>query len=457
MARTLATAGWSAALVALAMVVAACGGGTPRGPLPQVRSAEAERIVVDGAAQVASRVTVRFDRDITLAGDRIPLASHFELDIEETLRQAGGITRVLVRSAEAQDDGRTIVLEVDRIIPDGAKLRVAKRAFQVGAAGELSAVISGDLSPEVALLAGRALGITRATVLAPPVARPAAPEDSDPAAMRALLEDHLRKRAADAETVLRAVAAFDAIPEATVPSPKLRSALAALTGTFAEPAIASLLTATNCTGKPAASVLFQPPPEAPDLFARATRSRDGARVISVNPSLAGDRIEHLMAILAHEAIHCDRDAGRAEEVASTAFDTLLYLQLVAVMPEIVDSGTPLARDLNVDVVAMINSGRRLPESIGLLRSAGVAQALPGTNSPYASFADLVAAAYPTLEGVQSVEEPLAVEYVARLAARAGVAPGPAFDLRYLDELFARSVDLRTMATLILAFELAPAG
>ncbi|MBI5947822.1 MAG: hypothetical protein HY875_06775 [Chloroflexi bacterium] len=438
----------------MAVLVGACGGDTPDAPLPQVHEARAERLVIDGAPGLASRVDIRFSRAFPLAETRIPLASHFEVEIPESSSPGSRTGRMLVQTATAADDRLSIQLQVAAVVPAGSVVHIARKAFRGGETGEITATVAGDLSPEVAILASQALVAGRAGVLDPAqVATPTA-DDDDPVAMRAALERHLAARGSAADTVGRALERFDAIPVSIVPAPKLRAALAALTGTFAEPALDSLFTAQNCTAKVAGAILFQPPPDEPQLLARATRDRQGRRVISVNPALRGDRIEHLMPILAHEAIHCDNEDSPAEEVAATAFDTFLYLQLVAAIPDLVATNTPLARDLNVDVIAMINSGRMVPESAGVLRSPGVTRALPGTGATAASFADLVAAAYPGLEG-QSPAEALAEAYVARVAPVAGMAPGTAFDLRYLDELIGRATSPELMVAVLVVFEMGP--
>jgi hypothetical protein len=276
--------------------------------------------------------------------------------------------------------------------------------------------------------------------------------DEDPAAMREALETHLSARGAPAEIRTAALDTYDIIPADIVPSAKVRAALAALTGTFAAPAIANLLTTENCTGQPASLITFQPPPEAPDLIARVTFDEAGRRVVSLNPITAGDPIERLMAILAHEAIHCDGESGLFEEVAATAFDSFLHLQLATLLPGVVVGETPLSRDLNVDAIALINSGRRLPESIGVLASDGTELVLPDTTSPYASFADLVAAAYAGLPSLSS-SEPLAQVYATILAEQAGFKPGDPFDLTYLDELLGRVIPEQAVIAAIDVFEL----
>ena len=428
-----------------------CGGRDP-GEVPKAASARAERDVVDGEARVSSTIEVRFDRTFELAPSRVPLASHFEIDLPSL--SGGAARRLLVRSAEVSSGGnRGIVLRVDHVVPDGARLRIAERAFRTNAAGEISIVIEAELPPALALLASTAMTIGKPELLDAAKIPAVRDADSDPVAMREALAAALDRRRVDGVTRKRALDRYDSLPAAVTPSPKLRAAFAGLTGTFAEPAIDAVFTPNNCTGKPAARVVFQPPPDAPDLIARVTFTRGGQRIISINPSAEGERLEHLMPILAHEAVHCDNEDGLSEEVAATAFDTFLYLQLVAADPGLATAGTTLSREMNIDAIAMLNSGRRLPESVGVLPSAGVSRVLPNTTVKFGSFAELVSAAYPAIDSVQSPAEPLADAYVSNLLGPSGMAPGSAFNLRYLDELLARAIDPAVFAAVLEAFGL----
>lgn len=455
-ARSLAQAvtGWSAAAFVAAAAVA-CSGGSESAPLPRISSVVAERDVVDGEAKLSSTVKVTLDREFEIAQGRVPFASNFEFTVPLA---EGGTARVLVRSAERESNStRVITLKVDRLIAHGSTLKVQRRAFDPDETGAIEAEVEADLDPTFVLLASQALAATEEAFYGQATTAPVAEADRDPAAMRDALGKHLQQRGVDARTYQDALDLYDVIPANIVPSPKLRAALAALTGTFAEPAIPSLLTGDNCTRRPASLITFQTPPGDERLVARVTFTGNGGRVISVNPFAEGERIEHLMPILAHEAVHCDNQDGLVEEVAATAFDGFLYLQLVAADPELATVTTRVARELNIDAVAMINSGRRLPESIGVLPSAGVDQVLPLTNNMAGSFAELVAAAYPTITQTGSPTERLAKTYADILAEVSGMPQGDPFNLQYLDELLARSIDGGVIATAIVAFGLAPTG
>jgi len=446
----------SFALFALLPLIAAiaCGSSTAAAPPPALTDARAERdIAQDGAALLTTTITVRFDRTYTLAPAKVPLPSFFELAVP-TIKNT--TDRVFPQSAEFQDrnDRRVVKLAVNRLIPQGSKLKVAKAAFAADAQGDIEIAIESELTPTAVVLASAPLAVAGPELLAEAVTTDVRPEDRDPAAQRRALENDLDLRHVPDDVRAAALARFDAIPQELVPSPKIRAALAALTGTFAEPALDALFTEKNCTGKPVALIAFQPPPDFPELLARVTFSNN-RRVISLNPLLESDRIEHIMPFLAHETIHCDLEDSRTEEVAATAFDTFLYSQLIAADPSLVTTGSKAARELNIDTVAFINSGRRYPESVGILPSAGVAKAIPNTNSNYGSFAELIAAAYPGVDAATSPNEPVAEAYVARLAQAAGIPAQSPFNLKYLDELVGRAMEPKTLAAAILALGLVP--
>lgn len=442
-----------AMLATVALMVGACGGGEGGGPVPQVKEVTAERVAGSGGKQT-SRITVRFDRDLELATARVPLASRFELEVPDLVTQS--TRRVLIATAEvSKDDRRVIILTVGALVPDGAKVHIDKRAFNVDAEGELVATVQSELSAAFALLATKAFESFLPSFLEAPQVVAPTEADRNQMAMRQALDDHLQARGTNNELRTKALNRFDAMPVDVMPSPKMRAALAALTGTFADAAIDYLLTDKNCTGKPAALIVFQEPPEAPDLLGRSTFTTDRRRVISLNPSTEGDRIEHLMPLLVHEAIHCDRDDGRFEEIAATALDSFLYMQLLAVDPTLVQANTPLARDLNIDVVAMINSGRAVPESVGVLKSPSVTQAVPGSTARAASFGDLVVAAYEGLEQNESRDEGLANTFVAVLAEASGMPALSAFDLAYLDEVLGRAMPPAVLGAALAALEMEP--
>lgn len=445
--------GWLAGLVlAVALGTAACGGSKPAS-IPNATDARADRDVSqDGAAKSSMTVTVQFDAAVHAAGGKVPFASHFELSVP-TIQ--GGNDRVFVKSAGI--DGQTVMLAVDRILPTGTKLTIGKSAFDEHATGDMTVDVASAFSPVMAILAVKAVLPTDPDIVpAKPVIPPVKPEDKDAAAQRQVLKSMLQQHGAPSDVINQALSRFDAVSTEIVPSPKMRAAIAALTGTFAEPAIDSLLTSNNCTGKPASLIAFQVPPDAEEFIGRVTYAIGGQRVVSINPKLEGERLDRIMPILAHEAIHCDKSDTKTEEAAAVAFETFLYVQLLSSDPTLAHGGTAMSHEQNVNAIAFINSGRRYPESVGILPSPGVARVLPGSDSKYGSFGELVVAAYSTADSAVPQDETTAVAYVARLAKAANLAPQSPFNIRFLDELLGAAMDPKQLQQAISALSAVPA-
>ena len=445
------------ALLAFSGILAGCDGGNSVTAPPEIKEAKATRDVVDGAAQLKTTITVLFDRDFSLVSSSVKLESRFELQVPDVPVQQG-TKRVFVQSAErSSDNPRLVTLHINSLVPTGTTLSVARASFQSNMAGAATADVASDLTQLAAFLASHPLQPGKPAVVDPGVQAPVTAEDRDPTAVRNALGALLDRRGASSASRQAVLDRYDSIPPAAVPSPKLRAALAALAGTFAQPALDSLFTNNNCTGQPVALIAFQPPPGNPALLGQSTRQADGRRVISINPVLEGERIEDLMSMVAHEAIHCDNFDGRYEEIAATAFDSFLYLGVLVTDPSLATAGTLLSREFNIDAIALINSGRRYPESVGVLPSVGTTQVLPGTASPAAAFADYVAASYPEIQQNDSPEEPLARAYSDALAAIAGIPPGPPFNLTFLDQLLGAAMDPNILAADIGILGLVPAG
>ena len=162
-----------------------------------------------------------------------------------------------------------------------------------------------------------------------------------------------------------------------------------------------------------------------------------------------------MPLLAHEAVHCDQRNSVSEEIASAAFDTYLYTILLALDPSLAQQTTPLARNLNVDVLALTNSGRLVPESVGILQSVGVDGVVPGGSSTARSFAEHVANAYTSLELESQATERVAGEYVTQITGQTDLAAGSPFDLTYLDGLLGRALPRAVLLEAIMALQLVP--
>lgn len=446
-----------AAVALAALLGSACGGGSSStgGEPPEPIRATAERRFEDGAATLSSTVSVRFNREVVLADPEGDLASFFRI-VPPADGRAQPRAIDVASAVQSTTTSRVVELTTAGLVSDGSTLYVSRRAFEPRGTGEASITIEADLSETTVLLATTPLRFARPEVMTRGEVAEVVPDDRDPEAQRRLLEQHLRRRGNEEPFIDDVLSLYDSMPAAIVQHPKLRAALAALRGTFAEPAISSLLTGDNCTGRPSAAIVFGTPPDYPELVARVTYDEEGRRILWVSPQVEGERFELLMPLLAHEAIHCDFEDGLAEEVAATALDTYLYLLLVAIDPDLPREGTMLARTLNIDAVALVNSGRALPESIGVLQAAGIDNVLAGSSAQAASFAEFIAGGYPDLTAVDAPTEPVAQAYVTNLAQIAGMPVGPAFDLEYLDGLVGFSFPPQLLVDALAALELEPA-
>jgi hypothetical protein len=411
------------------------------------------RQVVDGVALQQTIIEITFDGPLATLTRNAPLSTFFDVEVPSATALDGSET---LHPVSARIDGDQVLLTMAKPIPSGSVVFVAAGFF--GATGvEAETDVASTMTTFNAALASAALAPTDSAIAPEGAQAPApGPDDANPAAMKELMLQHMRRRGSTEETLARAALNFDSIDPVVVPSPRLRAALAGLTGSFAEPAIEYLLTDDNCTDLPANRIDFGEIPDGESLVARVVYADDGSRTVLFQPSLAGERIELLMPLLAHEAIHCDQVDPIEEEIAATAFDTFLYLQLLTVDPSIATSGTPLARLFNLDAIAMVNSGRRYPESIGILPSDGIAGVFPGSNSEARSFAEVVANAYPTLQSDPEAEaEPLAQTYAELVRFLTNEGPGDVFDLVWLDALLGAAFDSQSMAAVLVALTLGP--
>ena len=443
-------------LVGLTGGLSACGGSEEERVPPRLLEASSERVVVDGLATLSSVVTLRFNRPIALS-DTLPEGqAAVTFDLTQALAEGFEVPEVSVVSIEAAEaSSRLLLVTTAGLVPNGAAVKVDPRALVDGGTASHEIEVESDLTETDVILASQEIGFfDDSRGPAEPVVPTEADRDNN--LMRVRLEQHLAlRRALGTENTQDSLDLFDAIPHDIVPHAKLRAALAALLGTFAQPAVGSLLTGENCTGQPAALIDFQVPPGSPSLLAEVTFDDKGRRVLSIHPISEGDRFEHIMPLLVHEAVHCEEGNSIAEEVASTAFDTYMYTILVALDPTLVEQNTPLARNLRVDAVVMANSGRLVPESVGVLQSIGVESAVPDGSPAAASFAEYVALAYDTLRFESHGQERTAGEYVNQLIGLTDLSSGSAFDLTYLDALLGKAMPRALMFEAILALDLVP--
>ena len=162
-----------------------------------------------------------------------------------------------------------------------------------------------------------------------------------------------------------------------------------------------------------------------------------------------------MPLLAHEAIHCDQQDSLTEEIVASAIDVFLYIHLLISQPELARDTSPLARNFNIEALAMLNSGRAIPESLGILPSPHGREVLPDSGVAYGSFVDAIAAAYEDDVDATAPVEPVAQQYLDALAQAVGAPLGSAIDLNYVDLLIGRATTFEAISNLLDLFDLAP--
>src|SRR3954452_10362159 len=172
----------------------------------------------------------------------------------------------------------------------------------------------------------------------------------------------------------------DATAKAKSPSPSLRAALAALTGTIAEPGIDYVLHHTEPSSQPTfTAVRFGVTPD-PAAIAMVV----GHEII-FNERYKGENPFAFVRIMAHEPLHGGEATGsdsNYEETVNSSLDNLVYLRQIARHPDIARLGTELARRNNINAMERLNSG---PGSqLGLFATNGNRPVFPGSPTVHAT-------------------------------------------------------------------------
>ena len=190
-----------------------------------------------------------------------------------------------------------------------------------------------------------------------------------------------------------------------------------LVGTVAAGSIDAILTSDNQSGKPYASVFFDPTVLDPGL-AFNNPLPDGSHEIRFNPDDQGEPIQALGPVLAHEALHQDGDEqtgdkdGQMEEMLNQTALAFSWAQQLLIDPSLADQKTPLVKLLNTDLLALLNSGDHSFPRIGLSNAPQVqlgSAAVPslvfvGAIFPFTSFENFERRAA-ALAGVQDIDTP----------------------------------------------------
>ncbi len=422
---------------------------TPIRPL----QANAERLYENDLPLARSVVHIHFNREFKPVTLRA-LNTAFQLKLPEDSPLTGhSLGEMPIENIEVVSS-QTIEITVGSLIANGSTLQVMAKALS-GSDEELTITISSEFTELGVVLAGGVFGFDDLSVVAPRQVEEPTAVDRDSNVVRAELQDHLEDRQASVTVRETVLALYDGMAEEIVPAPKLRAALAALAGTFADAAVRSLLSPENCTGTRAAFIGFQKPPGEAELIARVTYDDNGRRILSIRPDLEAAPFELLIPLVAHEAIHCDQVDSLEEEIVASAIDVFLYIHLLLSKPELAFDTSPLARNFNIEALAMLNSGRKTPEALGILPSPHGREVLPESGVMHRSFADLIASSYFGETNSSAPVEPVAQEYLDTLAQAIGMSLGSAIDLNYVDSLLGHATTFEAIANMLEIFELSP--
>ncbi len=165
----------------------------------------------------------------------------------------------------------------------------------------------------------------------------------------------------------RALAGYDSSSNrSTIPDHNMRAALFSLTGTLAESAISTYLTADNASGSPYTILEFQDTTD-PGVIIAETRVLDNGRLrLRIKTDFRGENFAAISTILAHEAVHQDSTFSIQEEVIANIFQDVVYAQQLDADPNIATEGSGLVKILNTQQLALLNSGRGIFPLVGTL-------------------------------------------------------------------------------------------
>ncbi len=159
-----------------------------------------------------------------------------------------------------------------------------------------------------------------------------------------------------------------------IPNHSLRAALAALTGTFAEPAIQMYLSYSVAEVKfdDNESVL-----KTSDRNVAYTWVEDnGQFTYYFNKKYRGENPFLFTHLLAHEPLHQDTTSNNMEETVATLFETLITLQQLSKHPELLGT-TELSRRMVSNAFIRFNSGTGF--RLGVFDSNGNVPIAPGSS------------------------------------------------------------------------------
>jgi hypothetical protein len=272
---------------------------------------------------------------------------------------------------------------------------------------------------------------------------PALDETATRDALRAFLE---RRFPCETDRVQGGLAVYsDPTARQKIPSPTLRAALAALTGTVGEPAIEFLLFRTPVTLIDF-GIYVEPTTGFPGRVGGAFVAPDGTRHIVIDRRYRYTPFGAFSALLAHEALHSGADednAGWPKETVASGIEALVYMEMLLTDPSLASLPDELTRtNNNHGALVRLNSGPAGSDRLTLFVPDGSTNIDPLAIEPLTEFAEYYAR-YSTPAGDPSFRERetegnwLLEQILTLLAGPDGDAPDPGanFDadtLAYVD-------------------------
>jgi hypothetical protein len=369
-----------------------------------------------------SVITVKFSENINLVDPTGFRMFGYRILTETGTGAAQSKTTIHITSAVAGPDGNKIILTTDRRVRKGAHLVITDgavtNASDSTSIGAQDVQLPKGLNKERFTLACRAFVPTQFQFFDPalfPAGSTLTATPNEPATntVTTQLTSYLNAEVSSGfitpAQMTSALATYnDSTITALIPAPNLRAALASLTGTIADGAIAQFTTGANVTGKPFTVVDFSTEVSNAAEIAETTGNPATGRIRTLfKTSFKGESFLTLAPFLAHEAVHQDlvganptlQDAIPEEEFANSV-ETYVWSQELLNSPAIAAAHTELATHLNADVLAMLNSGLALFPRVGentapILGGNAMPKSNPtaGGSTPFLSFEDYTTRTY----------------------------------------------------------------
>lgn len=365
-----------------------------------------QQAILDGIPQNQTQITIPFSDTLRNADASSPTLTTPIIDLE-----TGNTTQYTytldLNLAEYYVIGKQLQTEVNGLLADSTTFTVDHWAFGIKGAYETpvgTLTLSTPFSPAQATLSLRPFAPTNINYFTPGVYTdatpmvPAADDTLTESTARTALETFLAKRITNPDTLQQALDTFDdATLIAKMPNPTLRAGLASLTGTLGATAIDAIRRG------PFGPLTFGPLDTGDYAEVFSDRS------VIVDERYASEAFPLFGPIFTRLALQLDLQTGRNEEITTSALLSLVAMQQTLTDSSIAQSGTELARRLNTQMLARLNSGQASFPNIGIYQTPN-GQAFPNGTS-FTSYANV----FTPLEDTLTPASTLLTTYLTLLA------------------------------------------